>query len=417
VKKILFSVFPIIFLGFIAIAQEPSGYWKTVNTSENNSDVYSLFTSALHGTVEFSPPGIAVNNKVTVRIACVGNSITNGFGISNPYPEQLQDLLNSEYGVSTTEVRNFGISGRTLLKNGDYPYWDEPAFSNAKNFLPDICIIMLGTNDTKPENWDTYGSQFLNDYIDMVNEFTAANPNIQILACYPIKVFSNPYGIRNSILVSDVIPGVLKVVNQTNALLADCYTPFSNEENLLSDGVHPTNEGAGVLATVLQNRMDELDLINTILDTKISKRATYDTNTQVTLTAIPDSGYSFTCWGNDLTGSTNPAEILMDANKNVTAGFSKLSLVNNLNDNSEKLKVSPNPFTESVLISYESNTTADVCLSVLDNCGKLIEVVFDGRMEAGKQSYKWNTEDRASGIYLISLKVNDKVVLKKIIKQ
>ena len=41
----------------------------------------------------------------------------------------------------------------------------------------------------------------------------------------------------------------------------------------------------------------------------------------VTLTASPTTGYSFTGWSGDLTGSTNPATITMSANRTVTANF------------------------------------------------------------------------------------------------
>ncbi|MDZ7361899.1 MAG: InlB B-repeat-containing protein [candidate division KSB1 bacterium] len=50
----------------------------------------------------------------------------------------------------------------------------------------------------------------------------------------------------------------------------------------------------------------------------------YDAGTNVTLTATPGSGYQFSGWSDDLTGSTNPATITMDVNKNVTATFTAL---------------------------------------------------------------------------------------------
>jgi acyl-CoA thioesterase I len=53
-----------------------------------------------------------------IKIACVGNSITQGPGRDNPdsYPLQLQEIIGETY-----DVKNFGVSGRTLLKKGDYP--------------------------------------------------------------------------------------------------------------------------------------------------------------------------------------------------------------------------------------------------------------------------------------------------------
>lgn len=101
-------------------------------------------------------------NKEPIVVACIGNSITYGSGIeeriNNSYPAQLQQLLGDEY-----DVWNFGYSGRTLLKKGDYPYWDEVYLKAAKKLNPDIVIIKLGTNDTKPQNWQ-YAEEFESDY-------------------------------------------------------------------------------------------------------------------------------------------------------------------------------------------------------------------------------------------------------------
>ena len=47
------------------------------------------------------------------KVACIGNSVTYGYGHKTPgetsYPSQLQQLLGEGY-----EVRNFGHSGATL---------------------------------------------------------------------------------------------------------------------------------------------------------------------------------------------------------------------------------------------------------------------------------------------------------------
>jgi hypothetical protein len=47
----------------------------------------------------------------------------------------------------------------------------------------------------------------------------------------------------------------------------------------------------------------------------------YPESTAVALTATPDSGYSFSGWSGDLTGSANPDTIIMDDHKAVTATF------------------------------------------------------------------------------------------------
>ncbi|MCB0296514.1 MAG: hypothetical protein KDG51_15045, partial [Calditrichaeota bacterium] len=49
----------------------------------------------------------------------------------------------------------------------------------------------------------------------------------------------------------------------------------------------------------------------------------YDSTTTVTVTAVPEYGATFLGWGGDLSGSTNPSTVIMDGNKQISAGFYK----------------------------------------------------------------------------------------------
>ena len=87
-----------------------------------------------------------------MKVACVGDSITFGATIKNRekkcYPTQLAGLLGSGY-----TVKNFGVSGATLLKSGDHPYWQTKPYHATLSWEPDLIVVKLGTNDTKPKNW------------------------------------------------------------------------------------------------------------------------------------------------------------------------------------------------------------------------------------------------------------------------
>ena len=73
------------------------------------------------------------------------------------------DMLKDE---TKFEVINLGVSGRTMMKTGDFPYWNEQAYQDALNSEADIVIMMLGTNDSKIFQWNR--KQYHNDYIEMV---------------------------------------------------------------------------------------------------------------------------------------------------------------------------------------------------------------------------------------------------------
>ncbi|MFP6877598.1 MAG: hypothetical protein VCA37_12275 [Roseibacillus sp.] len=71
-----------------------------------------------------------------VRRACVGDSITFGAGVkprsTMAYPAQLGRMLGKKW-----EARNLGVSGATLVRNGDHPYHKAKACARAIAWKPD----------------------------------------------------------------------------------------------------------------------------------------------------------------------------------------------------------------------------------------------------------------------------------------
>jgi uncharacterized repeat protein (TIGR02543 family) len=62
--------------------------------------------------------------------------------------------------------------------------------------------------------------------------------------------------------------------------------------------------------------------------TKNPAQASYASGTSVQLTATANSGYIFTGWSGDITGTANPATVTMNSNKTITAIFTSVSPTN-----------------------------------------------------------------------------------------
>lgn len=184
-----------------------------------------------------------------IKVACVGNSITFGFGLENrdvnSYPAQLGKLLGSDWVVG-----NFGNSGCTLLKQGDRPYWIQKTFEEAKSMNPDVVIIKLGTNDTKPHNWK-YKDEFIADYSALIKEFKALPSKPVVFICLPVPVYPERWGINDSTVLTGLIPFVKKIGKLNHVQVIDLYKPLSNHAEWFPDKVHPNATGAGVMAGVI----------------------------------------------------------------------------------------------------------------------------------------------------------------------
>jgi acyl-CoA thioesterase I len=199
----------------------------------------ALFTSA-----SFAETAKSVENPVPIRVACIGDSITQGSGAAKgmSYPSQLQALLGESWVVG-----NFGVSGRTLLKKGDHPYWNENAYQKALKFEPNVVIIMLGTNDSKPQNWK-HEAEFVSDYKELVKSFQALESKPKVFVCRPCPVPEpGNFGI-NEAAVTEQIKRINALAAEMQLGIIDMHAALADKPQFLPDRVHPNTEGAGEMA-------------------------------------------------------------------------------------------------------------------------------------------------------------------------
>lgn len=189
--------------------------------------------------------------ETDLKVACIGNSITDGHGIYmqeyRGYPRQLQNMLGKGYAV-----KNFGVSSRTLCNNGDVPYTKELAWRDAKAYCPDIVIIKLGTNDTKPQNMPVTEKEFQKDYQAMIDTLKALPSKPKIYLCSPVPAIKDTWGINDSAIVNVEIPIIQKLCKKNKLQYIDLHTLFGNDPKLMqSDGIHPTDKGATRMAEII----------------------------------------------------------------------------------------------------------------------------------------------------------------------
>ncbi len=184
--------------------------------------------------------------EAPLRVACVGDSITFGAGVEqrdkNHYPKVLGELLGAKY-----EVRNFGRSGATLLKKGDLPYWTTGEFKAATAFNPDIVIIKLGTNDSKPQNW-VHKADFAADARALAAHFAALPAKPRVYLCLPVPVYETKWGINEPVVKGEVIPLLKAAAKEKELATIDLYVALSDKAALFPDKIHPNAAGARLIA-------------------------------------------------------------------------------------------------------------------------------------------------------------------------
>jgi lysophospholipase L1-like esterase len=189
---------------------------------------------------------LATSQSIPVRVACVGDSITQTSG----YTYDLQSLLGPEYSVG-----NFGVTGSTVSLDSYKPYMKQPEFAAAQDFAPDIVVVMLGTNDAHYDLQQNTDS-FEDDYVRLTESFENLSSSPQVLIVKSPPVYNNSLGIDPTYFSDNIIPHIQDVANQQNLPTVDVYDAFGNHSDYTVDGIHPNSDGTQLIATQIY------DLIN-----------------------------------------------------------------------------------------------------------------------------------------------------------
>lgn len=197
-----------------------------------------------------------------IKIACVGDSITYGYGIQdwleNNYPTLLQNALGESY-----HVQNFGVSRSCVQDDSNYPYTIQDDYTQSLAYDADVLVFMMGTNDSKAENW-----QGKEAFKTALCELLDSYGDVQIVLCTPAACFDSlmysgdtvDYELRPAV-IETIAEIVREVAAERGYPLVDIYALTENNSQLYSiDGVHPNKDGAAVIAEAVFEAVSALNI-------------------------------------------------------------------------------------------------------------------------------------------------------------
>ena len=206
----------------------------------------------MFGKIVLTATVVAASAFAAGKVACVGNSITYGYGIESwpdqtSYPHHLQGMLRGDAPSDTVE--NFGVSGLTVRKDDQASYWKGYRFAPAIEFAADTVIIELGTNDSKSyTTWNTpaqdaaVDSAITADFEALIDTFQVkSKPHVFI--CLAPYVNNVEWNILDTAVVNRVNPAILQAGLEKGVNVIDLHSRFSALENpiwYLEDMVHPS---------------------------------------------------------------------------------------------------------------------------------------------------------------------------------
>ena len=197
-----------------------------------------------------------------ITVACVGDSITEGYGCANgtycSYPAILQRILWKDYVII-----NYGVSGKTMREDLNDAYIKTGAYNNMLRNArqADITLIMLGTNDSnRDQNWNANSTaKFEEGYRNLLNAIKAKNDDMTYF------MMNCPVYSGNGAFGSKTVRDLQKSLTDTlidegwDLHFFDMHTYTKDVITLKNfpDGLHPGNTGYGMLANGVAEMLEE----------------------------------------------------------------------------------------------------------------------------------------------------------------
>lgn len=214
---------------------------------------------------DYAPP-VPPAAPDTVKIACVGDSITFGALLrdreTNCYPAQLEKLLGEGYSV-----RNFGVNGHAAQKSADKPYSGHKHYKTSTDFAPDIVLIMLGTNDAADRNWKGI-EPFVADYRALIDHYAAlpSHPTVYMMTPptqFSVENYTKVIHKMNNDRLGEITDALKKLAEELKLPVININAATKNHpEFFCFDGLHPDAGGAKLIAETVYEALSSAGMLS-----------------------------------------------------------------------------------------------------------------------------------------------------------
>ncbi len=311
------------------------------------------------GAVSRNPDQSTYNSGTTVTLTATGTtgwSFNNWSGDLTGSTNPMSITMNGNRTVTAIFGENDNLYGLNVSVVGQGSVTKNP---DQESYTPGTSIQITAT---PAAGWTFSG--WSGDATGSTNPLTVAmNDNKTITATFIQSTYALTVNISGSGSVNRNNPGpyYLNDVVQLTAIPATGWS-FSGWSGAATGSTNPKNvtvtTDKSITATFIQNQYTmSITISGEGSVTKNPDLTNYNSGYTVQLTAFPESGWMFTGWSGDITGSTNTASVTMNSNKTLTATFTQNPPQYTLNINVVgQGSVTRNP----AQASYDSGTSVQI---------------------------------------------------------
>ena len=199
---------------------------------------------------------LVIGKKDLIKIACIGDGLTHGSSSSNVnehcYPIYLQNLLGFEYYVANYGTPNKKMTDYDIKSKKETEENVTTEYERSISFVPDVIILMLGTNDANPSNskWNEkeYKELYEKSAERLVTAYRRALSSAQVYIVAPPAIAKNDEWEENLTAVSEWTASIAETLKIE---FIDVYGASKEHAWKFPDSLHPKNEQYKDLADVI----------------------------------------------------------------------------------------------------------------------------------------------------------------------
>lgn len=166
----------------------------------------------------------------------------------NGWAHLFKNYMNEKFNII---VRNFGMSG---INSGDLKYFINDFMDTKFNF--DCIVLMIGTNNREKGNLESLYAD-MNETIKTIKNY---GKDLIIMASIPASIdneknFSVHMEDVHNVLRNVSCENKIPFISVYNLFIDYCSNKGIQIDSLISDGIHPTDEGYKVMFQLISNAM------------------------------------------------------------------------------------------------------------------------------------------------------------------
>ena len=204
----------------------------------------------------------ATPRKGPLRIVCLGDSITEGYGLVDAegkqamnklgYPAKLGAVLGTQAVVYV-----YGAGGTTYFRQAVHSFEKTAWMAYLNIWKPNVVTLAFGTNCSNDNTWPKLFAQYPADVKWLIEEVRKLCPGVEIYLCLPPPAYSDKWGINEKTIQNSVIPALKKIAEEEHLNTIDLHTALSNHPELFFDTIHPNEDGMRLIAKTIADRLYE----------------------------------------------------------------------------------------------------------------------------------------------------------------